>query len=205
MKNTIGKTLDSIIGEAFTRRNKIHENSDMNQVYLSEKEKQVSLAPKNQSQDSDKPKQNSNKASDGGVNSTDNQDDKALSEVPELEQIIEKLNLIRSGKSLKDSIIQQRFDGYFNDLNSAERVALFAYLKGIAQIVNGDIEPELAQEPGDDPANVKMHKGKKIQQVKKKEKSVEPNLIKKVDKPEGVKTSSEEEDTSSPVIVKKRQ
>jgi len=186
MKKTIGQALDAIIESSVGKHQR---------VYLSEKEKQVSLAPKNVSQEPDNGESKKQK-SDGADN---DKDEKALADVPELDQIIEKLNLIRSGKSLKDSIIQQRFEGYFDDLSAPERVALFAYLKGIAQIVNGDIEPQFAQEPSDDPANVRMHKGKKVQKVSKE---VKPNLIKKPSKPQGVKTSHKVEDDSAPVKVK---
>lgn len=192
---TIGELLDEAVAATLKNRGaRLFENDDP--VYLQEKEKQVSLTSTNKASESDTGESKKQPVDD------DDNDQKALAEAPDLDQIIEKLNLIRSGKSLKDSIIQHRFKSYYDDLSDAERVALFAYLKGIAQIVNGDIEPDLAQEPADDPANIHMHKlkGKKLQQVKRDQKrTIKPSIS------SGGSQSKSAEDSSGPVVVKKSQ
>jgi pyruvate dehydrogenase E2 component (dihydrolipoamide acetyltransferase) len=73
-----------------------------------------------------------------------------------LAMIIEKLNSIRSGHSLKDADILQQMQQYFHDLNDTERLALYAFLKGIAQVVTGEISGKAATGPSDAPPAVEM-------------------------------------------------
>lgn len=75
-------------------------------------------------------------------------------------QIIDKLNTIRSGKSFKDELIKGSMDQYISSLKAPEKVALFAFLKGIAQIVTGEISGEKAIEPSDPGPDVEMKKSK---------------------------------------------
>lgn len=115
-----------------------------------------------------------------------------------VENVIEKLNTIRAGKSFKDAEIKQAMESYLNDLNDAEKTALFAFLKGIAQIVGGEVEGKQALEPSDKPANVKMEKTPTVQRVK-----IKPVVIKKpsgVEKPEE-KSAQSVEDTTPPVPI----
>lgn len=133
-----------------------------------------------------------------------NTDEEIMAGDVKLEHIVEKLNTIRSGKSFGDSLIEQRFQKYFEELSEAERVALFTFLKGIAQIVTGEVSPEETIEPTDAPANVQI---KKTKTDDKQEKSIKPVVI---SKPEQTKSNnSNQEDTSapqqqSPIRVKKR-
>ena len=116
----------------------------------------------------------------------------------DVENVIEKLNTIRAGKSFKDAEIKQAMESYLNDLNDAEKTALFAFLKGIAQIVGGEVEGTKATEPSDKPANVKMEKTPSVQKVK-----VKPVVIKKPsieEKPEE-KSAKPAEDTTPPVPI----
>jgi len=72
--------------------------------------------------------------------------------------IVERLNTIRSGKSFKDSVVAKAMDDYIGSLSRPERVALLAFLKGIAQIVTGDVPGQAAEDPSDHPADVQMTK-----------------------------------------------
>ena len=58
----------------------------------------------------------------------------------EVDDVIEKLNSIRSGKSFKDEKILASLTKYFDELEDSEKFALAAFLKGISQIVTGEIE-----------------------------------------------------------------
>jgi hypothetical protein len=109
------------------------------------------------------------------------------------EEVIEKLNTIRSGKSFKDEEIMKAMESYVNDLNDAEKTALFAFLKGIAQIVTGEVEGTKATEPSDKPADVKMEKKPSSQKV-----SIKPNVIKK---PASPKKKETVEDTTPPAPI----
>lgn len=83
-----------------------------------------------------------------------------------IDDIIEKLNSIRSGKSFKDPEIRKKLDEYFMSLKMPEKVALFAFLKGIAQILTGEIEPKQAIEPEDPAASVTMKKADYKRKIK---------------------------------------
>lgn len=72
--------------------------------------------------------------------------------------VVEKLNSIRSGRSFKDSKIMANLTKYVSDLSNAERTALLAFLKGISQIVTGEVSPDAALDPSDKPVSVKMEK-----------------------------------------------
>lgn len=111
-----------------------------------------------------------------------------------VEEVIDKLNTIRAGKSFKSEEIKSAMEAYLNDLDAAEKTALLAFLKGIAQIVGGEVEGSKATEPQDFPANVKMEKTPAKQKV-----TITPKVIKK---PEQEKpTGKSEEDTSPPVPI----
>ena len=107
--------------------------------------------------------------------------------------IVEKLNSIRSGKSFKDEEIASKIEKYINDLSKAEKVALLAFLKGISQIVTGEIDPSSATEPSDKPANVQMTKTGGVEK-----KSIKPTVIKA---PEAQKEKKSVEDTTGPVPI----
>lgn len=115
--------------------------------------------------------------------------------------IVEKLNSIRSGKSFKDDSVKGSMEQYIESLSTAERTALLAFLKGIAQIVTGEIPAQQAEEPTKHPADVQMQKGEQH-----KTKHIKPNVIKgAVPKPT---PSGGQEDTSAPtsapITAKKR-
>lgn len=118
----------------------------------------------------------------------------------EVEEIIEKLNTIRAGKSFKDENIKSAMESYFNDLDQAEKTALFAFLKGIAQVVGGEVEGTKAVEPGDKPANVKMEKKPSKEKI-----TIKAKIIKKPSVDSGKEESGKEkkssEDTTPPVPI----
>jgi len=116
-----------------------------------------------------------------------------------LDDVIDKMNTIRAGKSFKDEEIKSALQKYLDDLDDAEKTALFAFLKGIAQVVGGEVEGTKAIEPSDNPANVKMEKKPTTQRV-----SIKPNVIKKPSgpaTPAGGSPSKPVEDTTPPVPI----
>jgi hypothetical protein len=114
-----------------------------------------------------------------------------------LENTIEKLNSIRSGKSFKDDHVMAQMEKYYGDLKDAERKALQAFLTGISQIVTAGVPGEQAPEPEEAPTNVHM-----VDKSQIKSKSVKPNVIHKGGGGGGGQKPVE--DTSAPVSVKQR-
>ena len=97
---------------------------------------------------------------------------KELPDVIKVEQIIDTLNLIRSGPSLKDEGLLERFSEYFGALNASEKVALLGFLDGISQVIVGGVSGTDAQSPAGAPFNVDME-AKPKQDRRDTEKSVE--------------------------------
>jgi len=121
-----------------------------------------------------------------------------------VEDIIKRLNSIRSGKSFNDEDVESNMRTYFEELDAEEHVALFSFLKGISQIVTGEIDASVAAEPSDDPANIKMirngqQKQKTQDKSKQKEVSVKPNVLK------ASTASTSKEDVSAPLPIKPKQ
>lgn len=121
--------------------------------------------------------------------------------------VVEKLNSIRSGRSFKDSAVAQPMEDYITSLSKAERTALYAFLRGIAQIVTGEVPAKQAEDPSKHPADIKMDKSNQPHV-----KHVEPNRIKgggggnkHAGAPDGGghadKGGHEEEDTSAPAPI----
>ena len=68
---------------------------------------------------------------------------------PTIGSIVDKLNVMRGGRSLKDPEVKESFAQYFEGLSTSERQTLLAFLTGIAQILAGTKEGTDAMEPSD--------------------------------------------------------
>lgn len=185
----IGTYFDQIINDSVRSVKQV-----LHTQALAEKEEQQKLSPKS----GDEEQADFDKIKDNKASKTMSDDSEALNGNVSLDNVVDKLNTIRSGKSFKDSLVTQRFNEYFNSLSDAEKVAMFAFLKGIAQIVTGEIEPEQATEPSDDPASIKMKKTTNGSDEKTK-KTIKPNIIKSPTTPGDVKPRQRSgEDTTAP-------
>jgi len=109
------------------------------------------------------------------------------------DDVVDRLNIIRSGKSFKDEEIAGKLKEYIDSLTKAERTALLAFLKGISQVVTGDMAGKDALDPSDSPSNVEMKKGEDVKKI-----TIKPTIVKNPEK--GEKRSSGE-DTSGPVPI----
>lgn len=114
--------------------------------------------------------------------------------------IKDKLNTIRSGRSLRDKDIRQEFKDYFSALDEAEQSALYAFLDGISQVLSVGVEGEEADSPDKDPHNVEMTKSEDGDEAQGQ---VKKTVKKHVSSPK-VRSSSGE-DTSPPISVGSRQ
>jgi len=117
----------------------------------------------------------------------------------EVKDVIEKLNIIRSGKSLKDEEVKKGMEDYMNDLDDAEKTALFSFLKGISEIITVGTPGKEATEPAEKPAKVKMEKKPGKQKV-----SVKPNVIKKPSEDKEKSSAPPAEDTTPPIKATKK-
>lgn len=113
-----------------------------------------------------------------------------------IEMIVEKLNSIRSGRSFKDQNIMSQMSTYFNDLNDNEKLALYAFLKGISQIVTGEVSGEQAVDPQKTHPELEVT-AKNDQKVHK----IKPNIIKKKSSAPAQPTAKPAENTASPAPI----
>lgn len=102
-------------------------------------------------------------------------------------KLIELLNIIRSGQSLKDEETRKSFQVYFEALSGSERIALFSFLEAIADVVSGvndNIDAKNEPQPDDYGVQTKMVKNKSPKRSKTEK-----------------KRKSDEEKDSAPIVV----
>lgn len=68
---------------------------------------------------------------------------------PPLGSVIDKLNALRGGRSLKDPEVKKSFSQYYEGLTVPERQSLIIFLTGIAQVLAGSEPGAEAIDPGD--------------------------------------------------------
>lgn len=205
VKLTTGKSLNSFLEGVIAESVK----TALHQKSLQEKEKQQAASGGfgASSGGTTNPKPESTSSGDEGAASPsktmDDETEKLKSGDVTPDDITDKLNAIRSGKSFKDENIKGNMTQYIESLSKAEKVALMAFLKGIAQIVTGEIPAQNAEDPKDKPSDVKMEKGTSV-----KTKHIQPNVIRgsapQKKKQGGEEDTSSPKSTPAPITAKKR-
>jgi len=66
-----------------------------------------------------------------------------------VDDIIERINTVRSGKSIKDVNVRRELEEYVNQFNEDEKTALLAFLEGLGQILTSGIDSVDAADPAD--------------------------------------------------------
>lgn len=206
VKISSGKTLKSFLVHTIGEGMK----SALAQKALTEKEKQAAAAGGNDVDDlfgdgggggdeaAPTDDTGGDEQQDTSSKTMDDETEKLQKSEVKAKDIVEKLNSIRSGKSFKDSAVSGAMDEWINSLSKTERVALFAFLRGIAQIVTGEVPGQQAEDPGKHPSDVKMDKTNEPKTVHKK-----PNVITGHHEPgpAGGQKKAPEEDTSAPAPI----
>jgi hypothetical protein len=191
-RKSLSEAIDNIVKESL--KSKLHQNA------VEEKEKQKMLGEEDDDLFGGDEKSSGEEAPSDEKPETsktvDSEKEKLKKGEIKTKDIVDKLNSIRSGKSFKDSAISSKLDEYVESLSKAEKVALLAFLKGLSQIVTGEVEAEQAVDPADPDPDVKMKKGSGEKQTK----SIKPNVIKAPEKEKTEKKPSSE-DTSGPVPI----
>ena len=111
--------------------------------------------------------------------------------VPEVntQSIADKINELRAGKSLKDKETMSALKAYFEKLNGPERIALFAFLSGLAKVL------------GDQKGDVKTPHSKPFSIDMAQEKSVTTSDGELEKQPKGTKAVSQSKRTETPIVV----
>jgi len=122
-------------------------------------------------------------------NETDEVDEDAGEEVTKkvkAADIVDLLNTMRSGKTLKDPEVRKNFQAYFDGLTGSERVALFSFSKAMADIIAGENTLEdIKAEPSPEDYGIEVSKDEEPKKT-----------VKKSSKP-----SEEKDDGSAPIVV----
>ena len=178
--------------------------SALHQRSLQEKEKQDMFSggdDSSEGEDSSEPsKTMSDDADDDNVDADDDDADVMKSGEVSVDDVIEKLNSIRSGHSFRDEKVKGNMEQYVNSLSKAEKTALLTFLKGISQIITGEISSEEAVEPSDNPSDVTMKKGAPAPKTK----HITPNVIKAKMPITSKKPSAEDTSGPMPITPKKK-
>ena len=66
-----------------------------------------------------------------------------------VDDIIEKLNIVRSGRSTKDADVKRELEEYITQFDEDEKTALVAFLEGLGQILTSGVDSEDAVDPQD--------------------------------------------------------
>lgn len=66
-----------------------------------------------------------------------------------VDDIIERLNTIRSGRSTKDADVKRELEEYINQFDEDEKTALLAFLEGLGQILTSGVDSADATDPQD--------------------------------------------------------
>ena len=108
--------------------------------------------------------------------------------VPEVnaQSIADKINELRAGKSLKDKETMNALKAYFEKLNGPERIALFAFLSGLAKVL-GDLTGDV-KTPHSKPFSIDMAKGENNSPGAKGDVKAQPKGTKEISKTSGSET-----------------
>lgn len=75
------------------------------------------------------------------------------------DSVVQAVNNLRAGKSLRDSSIKQQAQDYYDKLDDPERTTLLVFLKAISDIIAGQVDGRDAQDPSDPPARLNITQG----------------------------------------------
>jgi len=112
------------------------------------------------------------------------------------DDVIEKLNSIRAGKSFKEEEIKNKMEEYVKGLDKAEKSALLTFLKALSQIVTGEIKAANVIKPSDNPTEVTMEKEPAV-----KRRTIKPVVIKMNPAKDDGEKKTPAEDTKGPVPI----
>lgn len=111
-----------------------------------------------------------------------------------IEQIINMLNMLRSGKSTKDEEVKKQLGDYFDSLPAGDRQALFVLLSGLTQILTSGVGGANAPAPAK--VGIKINAKKK-----KKDDEDAEERIKNQAKANAGAEEGEETEEMKPIIV----
>lgn len=117
--------------------------------------------------------------------------------------IRDALNTIRAGRSLRDKNIRAELKSYVGQMDTEEKTALLAFLKGMGEILTAGMESDKVPDPSDPPYDIEMMQAKR--EEKKKQEDAEDAAPGVVKKPVDRAKQRGMEDNSPPIQVGQQQ
>ncbi len=81
------------------------------------------------------------------------------------DSVVQAVNNLRAGKSLRDSSIKQQAQVYYDKLTEDERTTLLVFLDALSNIIAGQVDGKDAQDPSDPPSSIKITSGEESEEV----------------------------------------
>ena len=81
------------------------------------------------------------------------------------DSVVQAVNNLRAGKSLRDSSIKQQAQVYYDKLTEDERTTLLVFLDALSNIITGQVDGKDAQDPSDPPSSIKITSGEESEEV----------------------------------------
>jgi len=117
--------------------------------------------------------------------------------------IRDALNTIRAGRSLRDKNIRAELKTYVGQMDTEEKTALLAFLKGMGEILTAGMESSDVPDPSDPPYDIEMMQAKS--EEKKEQEDAEDDKPGVVKKPVNRAKQRGMEDNSPPIQVGQQQ
>lgn len=163
------KRQDSVSKEIDSRHLRASDSAEE----VEEAEEDTSKKPDTESQDSDKDPKDQSKRKDrtGGKGTADSNkaNTPAAEDLknPSLGDLVDKLNIMRGGKSLKDPDVKRSFEDYLGTLNIREKQTMLIFLTAISQILVGKKRGAEALDPSEVGLRIKAQQKPRIPKNKK--------------------------------------
>lgn len=121
------------------------------------------------------------------------------------DSVVQAVNNLRAGKSLRDSSIKQQAQVYYDKLSEDERTTLLVFLDALSNIIAGQVDGKDAQDPSDPPASINIS-SEESDDVEPEQDSAPQPQPQDTQAPEDQEPAAdEEEDTSPPIKVNESQ
>ena len=123
------------------------------------------------------------------------------------DSVVQAVNNLRAGKSLRDSSIKQQAQNYYDKLSDAERTTLLVFLKALSDIIAGQVDGKDAQDPSDPPVSINMSTGSEEESSDSEAPEESPPEAEAAEEADEMppEDSTDEEDTTPPIKVNESQ
>jgi len=121
------------------------------------------------------------------------------------DSVVQAVNNLRAGKSLRDSSIKQQAQVYYDKLSEDERTTLLVFLDALSNIIAGQVDGKDAQDPSDPPSSIKITSGEESVETSQDSQPSEEDEETKEDTTEDSPEETSEEDTTPPIKVNESQ